>query len=463
MLQAYRTLRERWRILAICSLAGIVGGAVTALLIPPTYTATLQLYVSAQPDQNSPQFAYQGAQLSERRVSSYSQLILGDRVASEVALRLGDSELAPAVEDKLSTSYEDNSVLIDVSATDRSPEAAASVVNAVGDVFPGLVSEIERPTTPGAQPPVQVRVVSPADPPTEPSSPTVGVQLALGLFAGLLLGCGTALLMARMDRTVKAADSIPESSGLSVLATIPEDRGRSTGARASFGFAAEAVRKIRTSLRFARADGRIKSVAIVGPGADIGKSFTATALAEASAAAGDTVVLVEADFKRPSIAANMRLDGRVGISSVLSRRVDLVSAIQRSELGFDVLATGPVPRNSSEIVSAKAFHDLIDALSRRYDKVIVDTPAMLTFSDAVAIGRAVDGVVLLARHGVTKQENLGRAYRLISDSGGTVLGAVVSRVPRRQLGGYYGYYGYNTYDDGGYVSGDRSEANASNV
>ena len=162
------------------------------------------MYVSSQ-GADTTQAAYQGAQLSENRVASYTDLVTSPRVMGEVIRRLALTETEDELARKITATSKLDSVLIDVSATDPSPERAAEIVNTVGSVFPNLVAELEQSTTPGAQPVVAVRVVQPALVPIRPSSLGLWAILAIGLAAGTVLGAGAAFFRNAMDVTIQFA------------------------------------------------------------------------------------------------------------------------------------------------------------------------------------------------------------------------------------------------------------------
>src|SRR6476646_11727178 len=182
-----RLLREQWLVVLLAVLLGIPGAIAIHLIKPREYTAQLTMYVSSQ-GADTTQAAFQGAQLSQDRVASYTELLVGPRVTSDVIRRLGLPEAPDELAAKMRATSKLDSVLLDVTVTDGSPQRATDIANAVGGVFPDLVAELERPTTLGGRPAVAVRVVQPALVPTRPSSANLPLTLAIGLLAGLVLG-----------------------------------------------------------------------------------------------------------------------------------------------------------------------------------------------------------------------------------------------------------------------------------
>ena len=160
-----RTLREHWGLVAVVTLLGVAVAAAGWWVRPAEYTASMRMYVSAQ-SADTAQSAFQGAQLSQQRVTSYVDLVSSTRVSEAVIRQLRLSGTPEDVAEKITASSKVDSVIIDVEVTGESPQNVAAVANAVGTVFPRLVDELERPSSPTGIPPVAVRVVQPATIPT---------------------------------------------------------------------------------------------------------------------------------------------------------------------------------------------------------------------------------------------------------------------------------------------------------
>src|SRR4051812_8158521 len=178
-----RIAREQWLVILTAIILGLAGAAAVHFVKPKDYTAQLTMYVSSQ-GADTTQAAFQGAQLSQDRVASYTELLTSPRVTSDVIARLGLSETPDELDKKMTATSKLDSVLLDVTVTDANPQRATDIANAVGQVFPGLVAELERPTKPDATPAVAVRVVQPARIPDQPSSTGLPLMMALGLLVG---------------------------------------------------------------------------------------------------------------------------------------------------------------------------------------------------------------------------------------------------------------------------------------
>ena len=299
-----RVLREQWFVLLLALLVGLAGAAAVFYLRPPEYTAKLTMYVSSQGGDTT-SAAYQGAQLSQQRVSSYVQLVSSRRVSEDVIRKLRVPATPEDLSEQITASSSIDSVLIDIAVVDQSPVRAAQLANAVGEVFTGLVSELERPVTSGLPQAVAVRVVQPAAVPVEPSSTGLPVTLALGIVGGLALGVGGAFVRNSLDISVKSPEHLRESAGAPNLGTIAHDpavpKRPLTVHEDPHSPRSEAFRQLRTNLQFVDVDRPRKVIVITSSMPAEGKTTTLVNLAIAMASAGNRVLVVDADLRRPKV------------------------------------------------------------------------------------------------------------------------------------------------------------------
>ena len=440
-----RIFRERWAIVLAAVLVGLLAAGAVWWLRPAEYTARLTLYVSAQ-TADSTQSAYQGAQLSQQRVTSYVELVGSTRVTGEVVRRLGLAASPIELAEHINASSALDSVLVDVAVTDRSPQRAADIANAVGQVFGALVNELERPITPGAQPPVAVRVVEAAAVPQEPSSAGLPLLLGLGLLAGLLLGVTGALGRSATDTSVTSPDHLRELADAPNLGFVAFDaqtpKRPLTVHEDPQSPRSEAFRQLRTNLQFVDVDQPRKVVIVTSSLPAEGKSTTLANLAIALASAGHRVLAVEADLRRPTLADLFGLDRSTGLTSVLAGRIDVEQVVQHWSGGVDLLASGPLPPNPSELLGSRQMATLMAQLRDEYDTVLIDTPPLLPVTDAAAVAPASDGVILVCRYKTTKRHQLRTAVQAIRAVSVPLLGTVFTMVP---ASGPRAYAQYNAY------------------
>ena len=442
-----RVLRERWVVVVTAVAVAVLAAAGTWFVRPPEFTATMRMYVSAQVAESA-SAAYQGAQLSEQRVTSYVELVSSTRVSQEVIRKLGLTGTPEEVARHVTASSKLDSVLIDVAVTGQSPEIAADVANAVGAVFPRLVDEIERPASSTGVAPVAVRVVQPADPPTKPSSTGLPVTLALGLLAGLAVGVGGALARNALDVSVRSPEQLRELSkapNLGVMAFDAAVRKRPlTVHEDSQSPRTEAFRQLRTNLQFVDIDNPHKIIIVTSSMPSEGKTTTIANLAIALASAGQRVLAIEADLRRPKLADLLGVERSIGLTSTLAGQVTVQESIQHWSGGvFDVLASGPLPPNPSELLASRQMQTLLEDLRGEYDVILIDTPPLLPVTDAAALAPATDGALLVCRFKDTSRDQIRDSVAALEAVSASLLGTVFTMVPStgpRAYGQYNSYY-----------------------
>lgn len=460
-----RIVRERWKIIALAITIGLIGALAIFLVRPPEYTAKVSLYVSAQVG-NDPQQAYQGAQLSEQRVKSYNELVTSARVLDETIRRLGLRTSPDRLAQQVTATSALDSVIINIAATDTVPQQAATIANTVGTVVTEVVAELERPASPNGVAPVAVRIVQPAQVPESPSSTGLPATLTIGLLAGLVVGFGSALLRNAVDTSVKSVDTLSLATGapnLGVIAFDPKVPDRPLTVQDDpQSPRAEAFRQLRTNLQFIDVDQPRKVILVTSSVPAEGKTTTVANLAIALSSMGTDVLVIEADLRRPKLSDILGLDRSVGLTRVLAGRTRLAEAVQPWGGGaFDVLSSGPIPPNPSELLGSNQMQATLDEARASYDVVLVDTPPLLPVTDAAAIAPATDGAVIVCRFKQTTRPQLEAAVKALRAVGAEPLGTFFTMAPNRGPLAYTSYTSYYSSEVAAARTTDGSRAKAS--
>lgn len=443
-----RLLRRRWRLIVLCTLVGVTVGIVVTATSTKTYTARSQFFVSAQ-DRSAADIssAYTGGLFTQQRVKSYVSVLQSTRTGALVKADLKSPLSAQSIAGRISASAPLDTVLINLAVVDSNPAQATLIANSVGRVFPQLVDDIERPSS-GGPSPVRVSVVQAAAMPTAPTSPRPKINLGLGMLVGLALGIAGAVLRETLDTSISSTEQTRELVGAPILGAInfdPEGSKRPLVVVESPSSArAESFRQLRTNLQFVDIEHPLRSVVFTSSVPGEGKSTTTCNLAITLTQAGLRVVLVEGDLRRPRIADYMGLEGAVGLTSVLLGRTTLDDALQTwGDGSLQVLASGPLPPNPSELLGSQGMQDLLRELERRVDIVIIDAPPLLPVTDAAVLGTLTSGLVMLVRSNHTRREQVTGAVATVHAVGGLLLGAVLNMVPTRGPNSYSYGYGYS--------------------
>jgi capsular exopolysaccharide synthesis family protein len=211
------------------------------------------------------------------------------------------------------------------------------------------------------------------------------------------------------------------------------------------GIRGEEFRHLRTNIRFLSVDRQIGSFVVTSAMPGEGKTSTASNLAIALAQAGQPVVIVDADMRRPSVADTFGISGAVGLADVLLGEVSLRDAVQkwRPDLPLYILPSGPTPPNPSELLGSQQLEKLIQSMRETNMIVVFDSPPLLPVTDAAVLARATDGALLVARVGKTRTDQLETAAEVLRTANAPILGAIANRVRRRKKADGYGAYTYS--------------------
>jgi capsular exopolysaccharide synthesis family protein len=298
-----------------------------------------------------------------------------------------------------------------------------------------------------------VVLVTPAQTPVSPSSPKPVQNALLGLAAGLALGLGVAFLRDSLDDRLTSKEATEHAGGAPVLAMTPvvtswrRQKPLVVSVAEPTSPAAESYRSLRTSLQFARQEQQLRSLVVTSPGVGDGKTSTLANLGVVFAQAGERVVLVSCDLRRPQIGEFFGLDEQTGLTSVLTGQRTLEEAVLPVP-GFErlsLLPAGPVPSNPAELLNSAPAQAIFARLRDDFDLVLIDSPPVLPVTDAAILSQHADATLMLAAAGQTRRGDLHRAVEKLDQVGATILGIVLNKVTRH-TGRNYGYsYTYKAY------------------
>jgi len=316
------------------------------------------------------------------------------------------------------------------------------------DILDDRIKEINVTEDVGA---LNINILEVACPSDEPSSPQKARYIAIALFLGLMLGVGLALLRNWVDQRMRTAEEISIVLGVPILGVVPSmSRRQSIVARGqkvyrdSNSHAAEAYRTIRTAVFFGVPKGEAKTILVTSPAAGDGKTTLVSNLGITLAQAGQKTLILDADFRKPMQHKIFEVNHEeIGLSSVLAGASTLEEAIQPSKIkGLELLTCGPDVPNPSEILNSKSFAKLLEDLSNRYDRVIIDSPPVMPVTDSQILAAISDITLLVVRAEKSNRNISQQARDGLMSVGARILGVVVNDVSKSSSYGYYGYYDY---------------------
>ncbi len=314
-----------------------------------------------------------------------------------------------------------------------------------------------------------LRVIEPAFVPENPVGPNVGLTSIASAGIGLLLAASATFLLEYLDNTVKSPNDIDRLTQLPMLTGIawikgdePKDKLITIAQPRSP--ISEAYRKLRTGIQFATIDSPSRtSILVTSTNPTEGKSVTVANLAVVVAQAGNRVLVVDADLRRPSQHKIFSLPNNRGLTNFLLK-IQPQSPNGETDLllnqivdptgveGLYVMTSGPIPPNPSELLGSSKMLGTLDYLCGRFDMVIVDSPPVMAVTDAVVLSTQVDSVVVVAEAGRTQRAPLRQTVEHLRDVKANLVGVVLNRLTSRGDGYYYYYRNAYYLDEGEYAA-----------
>jgi capsular exopolysaccharide synthesis family protein len=433
-----RVFGKQWWLILSIAVLGLAGGGLIALTSTREYTAGAQIFVATATGDDLGQLA-QGNTFTQARVQSYISIADSPGVTEYVVDRLGLPMTPRQLADRITASAPPNKVLIDIQVSGSTAAEAARLANAVATRFTVVVQELER--TGNRPSPVKLSVTKAATPPDGPSSPRTGLDLTLGTLAGLLVGLGAAAARHALNTSLASPDDLAEIAKAPVLAVVAYDK-KATREPVCFrdephGARAEAFRQLRTNLQFVNVDNRPRVIAVTSSLPGEGKTSTALNLAAALAEAGNAVMLVEADLRRPTLAQALGLIRDVGLTTVLIGQATLEEVIQTAGDNLSVITSGPIPPNPSELLASGQTQSVLKELGQQADYTIIDSAPLLPVADGAEVAALADATLLVARWGRTSRHQIAQAVDTLAKVHqhpvGTVLNMAKARGPDSYL------------------------------
>lgn len=325
-------------------------------------------------------------------------------------------------------------------------------------IYSTLVTTYEQVRLAEEQTSTNVVVSEPANIPTIPVIPKTAQNTLLSFIVVMLLATGMLFAHDALDDTIKNPEEIRKKFKLPILGVIDVHevtKDKPITAAEPRSPTAEAFRSLRTNITFASVDRPLRRILVTSPMPADGKTTVVCNLGVVLAQGEKKTLLIDADLRRPSIQTQFGLPNRVGLTDMFVRPLEAFSIVTQSDTAprLAIITSGNLPPNPSELLSSKMMSELLDRLNQVFDVIVIDSPPVLTVTDAVALAPTMDGVILVIKPGVTKLSVFQQALEQLHSVGAHVLGVVLNGVEptNRKYGYYYNRY-YSKYSQyyGGY-------------
>ena len=375
------------------------------------------------------------------------------------AARTNEQETRSALEDEKAAAFKLRDDLVQYTIRQREYETNRQL-------YDGLLQRLRTAAVEAGLESTEIEIVDNAVPPVYPSLKPRSSILTIDLVIALIVGLIVAFILDGLDTGLRDVMEIESVIGLPSLAVIPKTRRTSAEQNATgvvprnIGVIsapksqfAEAFRSLRTSLLMATVGKEPRIILVTSSTPAEGKTTVSSNLATVMAQRDVRTLLVDADLRRPTVHHRFGLNGKVGLSSVLTGSATLEQAVQRvPELpNLDILVSGPVPPFPTEMLGSEVMRSLIEQARGIYTHIIIDSPPLLSVTDSIVLSREVDAVVLVVRHGKSGKQAVRRARDLLLRSGAPLAGIALNAVDLNspEYYSYYGYYGYSGYGSSG--------------
>lgn len=407
---------------------------------------------------NNPQAKSARAQIDELQSSiDREQKRLVQQVKQElVAAQANEQQTSAALEAAKAEAYKLRDDLVAYTIRQREFDSSRAL-------YENLLQRIRTANVQAGLESKEIDIIDQAVPPVQPTLEPRSSILTLYSAIGLVLGVILAFVLENLDTGLRSVAEIETTTGLPSLALIPRERRSSAETAAltplqrnigvlanSKSQFAEAFRSLRTSLLLSSAGHPPVTILMTSATPAEGKTTVSTNLACVLAQRNVRVLLVDADLRRPTVHHRFNLNGRIGLTTVLTGAASVEEAIQRiPEIpNLDILSSGPVPPFPTEMLGSQTMNDLLTQLKTMYSHIVIDSPPLLSVTDAVVLARESDATVLIVRHGKSSKHIVRRARDLLLRAGAPLTGIALNAVDLNSPE-YYGYYGYSTYSYAG--------------
>ncbi len=339
-----------------------------------------------------------------------------------------------------------------------------------------------------------LRIIDPARPPVEPVGPHRLRSIILGFILSLGIGVGLALLIEYFDNSVKNVEDVMRATQLPTLAVIPamnkqslrsshvrkgelrsglnqnnrqhrvgkgtvitniggivprglQPKGNQLATLDGLSSVVEAYRMLRTSLLLSSAGKPPRTILLTSSQPGEGKTTTAVNTAISMAQLGASVLLIDADMRRPTVHKTFKIGLVNGLSTYLSGNGEIDKLIVKLPMpNLSVLTAGPIPPNPAELISSERMRVMLRMLSSRYDHIIIDSPPLITVTDPVILSTMVDGSMLVVQSGRSTKEMIRRARQELAGVNARIFGVILNNVDIKR-DGYDEYYYHRYYSN----------------
>lgn len=474
-------MRKIWLIIILTVVFGVGSFLISKFMINPRYESFTTMYVknnsvSTEKDAN---VDLNDLNASKSLASTYITVLKSNAVMKQVGVKLTElydmDDLAllfniknneitvSSIKNSFTMTAVDQTEVIKITANTLNPEVSSDMCNIIAEIAPEFLIRVV-----GAG---SVEIIDHAIPEKDPVSPNVPLVSVIGIIFGFSIAVFVILLTDFFDDTVKETEELTKRYNKAILGevqTIETDKTKNKKKKGTgiekrsllsdegipFNVA-ESYKSIRSNIMFTLGTTDKKVIAVSSPNPSEGKSTTAANIAIALAQTDNSVLLIDADLRKPVQHKVFKVRNSDGLSTLIIKKTTPDKAIKSNVVnGLDLLTSGPMPPNPSELLASERFKELFEKLAQNYDYVVIDTPPVNVVSDALVIKDIISGILLVLKYSYTTYEDVSGCMKQIELAKVNMLGFVLNEIDYSRGSSYSNYkYKYYSYGDGGYGYG----------
>ncbi len=455
-----------WLIIIITILGGGAAFGFSKLVLPLQYSSHITMYVQSYTGISENADNVNNISNSKQLVNTYMEVLKDDAVMNAVGeklqkqfdeetlsdnFKITDGRITPSsIRTCLAISSVTDTSAVKVTATTKNAEVAAAICNDLTQVAPQYVEDAVGVGS--------INTIDMAKVYNTPVAPNTMKNTALGMAAAFMLIVMIIFVIDFFDNTIKETDYLGKKYNKAIIGEIQQfsdgkkkkkkDDGdehiRLTDKDVPF-YVVESYKSIRTNVTFALSTVDKKIFAVSSPNPGEGKSTTSANIAIAMAQGGNKVLLIDADMRKSVQHKIFSLKNKKGLSTAVSKMQKLDDCIQKQVMeNLDVMTSGPIPPNPSELLASDNMTAILNELSEKYDCIIIDTPPVNVVTDAMELAKNISGIILVLRYGRTTDEDVDDVFKRVELANMNLLGFILNDIKSKRSG-YYSKYNKGKY------------------
>ena len=434
MYDLWKIIKQRLMLIVIATVVAVAAtGLISFYVLIPQYEATTTLLV--QPVNLFEEITYNDLIANEKLVTTYTEIIKSRMIAQDVILRMNLNIPEQELLKNVKVIGIKNTLITAITVISPDPLQAVSIANCFAQSFRDNLSEIMKVEN------VSILDEAKLEDNPKPVSPKPLLNMLIMLFLIFNTGIFLAIFSEMMDKTVKLQGYTNEIFGLPLLGIIskyPQRRESIFCLDMPKSPQAEAFRTHRTNVNYIQHSKKIRTLQITSSMPKEGKSMIIANLAVAMAQEKKKILLMDCDLRKPSIHNIFGITNSYGITSILTGELDVHQVIIKTkQLNLDVITSGPIPPNPSELLAMERAKQLIEQLKEEYDTILFDSPPVLPVTDGQILAKYADAVVMVIKLGSTQSESVKQAKYMLEHVNARLIGVVLNYGKSQSKDYYY--------------------------